>query len=76
MSISLPESLETFVDQQVRSRGYSSPSEYICELIRKDQDCQRLRAALLEGATSLPADAANSSYFGQLREGVGESGQR
>lgn len=54
MNVSLPESLKTFVDQQVRSRGYSSSSEYDSELIRKDQDRQRLRSLLLEGAASPP----------------------
>lgn len=75
MSISLPEPLKSFVDQQVRSRGYSSSSEYICELIHKDQERRRLHAVLLEGTSSLPADVANSNYFGQLRDRVGESGQ-
>ena len=76
MSISLPESLKSFVDQQVRSRGYNSPSEYVRELIRTDQDHQHLRGLVLEGAASPPAAIANSDYFGQLRERVGESGQR
>ena len=76
MSISLPESLKSFVDQQVRSRGYNSPSEYVHELIRKDQDRQLLRGLFVEGAKSPQALTANANYFGQLRHRVGESGQR
>ena len=76
MNISLPESLKAFVDQQVRSRGYSSSSEYVRELIRKDQDRQRLRGLLLEGAASPPAVIADSDYFGQLRDKVREAGRR
>ena len=76
MNISLPESLKTFVDQQVRSRAYSSSSEYVRELIRKDQDRQRLRGLLLEGAASPPAVIADSDYFGQLRATVREAGGR
>jgi len=76
MNISLPESLKSFVDRQVTSRGYSSSSEYVRELIRKDQDRQRLRGLLLEGAASPPSVTADSSYFGQLRDRVRESGRR
>ena len=68
MNISLPETLKTFVDQQVKSRGYSSSSEYICELVHKDQDRQRLRGQLLEGAGSPPALTAGTEYFRQLRD--------
>lgn len=67
MNISLPESLKSFVDQQVRSCGYSSSSEYVRELIRKDQDRQRLHARLLEGAASPPAVTADANYCGRLR---------
>ena len=37
MNISLPEGLEAFVDEQVAERGYSTSSEYVLELIRRDQ---------------------------------------
>jgi antitoxin ParD1/3/4 len=43
MNISLPEGLKSFVDQQVSTRGYGTSSEYVRELIRKDQDIQELR---------------------------------
>lgn len=73
MNISLPESLKAFVDQQVRSRAYSSSSEYVRELIRKDQDRQHLRGLVLEGAASPPAVIAVASYFNQLRVRVREA---
>ena len=66
--ISLPESLKTCVDQQVRSRAYSSSSEYVRELIRKDQDRQRLRGLLLDGVASPPAVTTDADYFGRLRD--------
>ena len=75
MNISLPRSLKSFVDQQVRSGGYSSSSEYVRELIRKDQDLQRLHDLLLEGAASPPTVAADSAYFGRLRNSVREAGK-
>ena len=37
MNISLPEALKAFVDEQVATRGYSTSSEYVRELIRRDQ---------------------------------------
>lgn len=67
MNISLPEGLKSFVDEQVTARGYGTSSEYVRELIRKDQDRQRLRAMLLEGAASAPGRPAKKSYFAELR---------
>ena len=75
MNIPLREALKSFVDQQVGFRGYSSASEYVRELIRKDQDHQRLQGLLLEGAASPPAVTADTDYFGQLRDRVREAGQ-
>ena len=76
MNISLSEALKTFVDDQVGERGYSSSSEYVRELIRKDRDRQRLRGLLLEGAVSPPAVTADADYFDRLRSGVREADQR
>ena len=76
MNISLPESLKSFVDDQLGVRGYGSASEYIRELIRKDRDRERLRALLLEGAASPRAGAADAEFFDRLRERVRDSGGR
>lgn len=70
MNISLPDSLKSFVDEQVGERGYSTSSEYVRELIRKDQDRQRLRGVLLAGAATAPALPADSAYFEGLRDRV------
>lgn len=67
MNISLPDSLKVFVDEQVAQRGYGTSSEYVRELIRKDQDRMRLRALLLEGAASAPGGPADEAYFDGLR---------
>ena len=76
MNISLSESLKTFVEGQVASSGYSTSSEYVRELIRKDRDRQRLRALVLEGAASPPAGMADEDYFDHLRDKIREAGQR
>ncbi len=54
MKVALPNSLTSFVDDQVTTRGYASSSEYVRDLIRKDRDRQRLRGLLLEGVESPP----------------------
>ncbi len=74
MNISLPDALKTFVDEQVSQRGYGTSSEYVRELIRKDQDRQHLRGLLLEGAASAPAGPADDAYFESLRRRVGRHG--
>ena len=70
MNISLPDTLKGFVDDQVRQRGFGSSSEYVRELIRKDQDRAQLRSLLLEGVESPVAAEADQSYFDGLRDRI------
>ncbi|MGH0297838.1 type II toxin-antitoxin system ParD family antitoxin [Sinorhizobium meliloti] len=74
MNISLPDHLKSFVDEQVAGRGYGASSEYIRELIRRDQDRLALRRLLLDGASSAPTEPVDAEYFTSLRDRVG--GQR
>ncbi|MGN6423784.1 MAG: type II toxin-antitoxin system ParD family antitoxin [Asticcacaulis sp.] len=55
MNISMPDSLKAFVDERVRSGGYGSHSEYLRELVRRDEQqaaAERLRALIAEGLNS------------------------
>ena len=70
MNISLPESFKAFVDQQIDARGFGTSSEYVRELVRKDQDCQNLRALLLAEAQSAPHGIADASYFAAMRKSI------
>lgn len=70
MNVSLPEELRTFVDEQVEDGRYGSTSEYVRELIRRDQDRHRLRGLLLDGATSVSGPVADDTYFAALRTRV------
>ncbi len=70
MNISLPDALKSFVDVQVTHRGYGTSSEYVRELIRKDQQAQQLRALLLAGAESPAQEAITTAYFEALRQKV------
>ncbi|MFM0197856.1 type II toxin-antitoxin system ParD family antitoxin [Paraburkholderia strydomiana] len=70
MNISLPNSLKDYVDEQVGEGGYGTSSEYVRELIRKDQDRKRLRAMILQGATSGLTAPVDAAYFESLRARV------
>jgi antitoxin ParD1/3/4 len=55
LNISLPQSLKDYVEDQVQTGGYSTPSEYVRELLRQDQDRragEKLEALLLDGLHS------------------------
>ncbi|MBX3265528.1 MAG: type II toxin-antitoxin system ParD family antitoxin [Acidobacteria bacterium] len=71
MNISLPEELRAFVNSQVSEGAYTSSSEYIRELLRKEKDRTRLREMLLEGAASpLSENVWNGEYFEKLRQRI------
>ena len=76
MNISLPDTLKAFVDDQVGVRGYSSSSEYVRELIRREQDRQSLRNMLLEGAASPLAVTADADYFDRVRQRIRRAARR
>lgn len=55
MNISLPDSMKAFVDERVKARGYGSHSEYVRDLVRKDEQeaaKDKLRVLVAEGLTS------------------------
>ncbi len=58
------------MDEQVSQRGFGTSSEYVRELIRKDQDRLHLRELLLAGAATAPAAPADGVYFEGLRDRV------
>ena len=70
MNVSLPESLREFIDEQVTERGYGTTSEYVRDLIRREQDRWRLRNLILEGGASGVYGPADAAYFESLRERV------
>lgn len=70
MNISLPATLKAFVDEQVAERGYGTSSEYLRELIRRDQERLRLRGLLLAGAEAPAGAPVDAAYFRRLRARV------
>ena len=67
MNISLPDQLKSFVDERVSSAGYGTSSEYLRELIRRDQDRLRLRSLMLDAASSQITGEVDKQYFDVLR---------
>jgi antitoxin ParD1/3/4 len=70
MNIFLPDTLKSFVDEQVSQRGHGTSSEYVRELIRRDQDRLQLRNLLLAGASAAPTAPVSETCFDGLRERV------
>ncbi len=68
MNISLPNAMKIFVDEQVTQRGYGTSSEYLRELIRKEQERDALRELLVTGASARPVQEVNAQYFDELRK--------
>ncbi|QXL84445.1 type II toxin-antitoxin system ParD family antitoxin [Comamonas sp. NLF-1-9] len=55
MNISLSDELKAFVDARVQARGYSSTSEYMRDLVRRDEERaaeERFAALIQEGLDS------------------------
>ncbi len=70
MNVSLPESLRSFAEERAR-RGFSSASEYIRELIRRDQKeaaKEKLEALLIEGLESGEPIVVTEDYWRKKRQ--------
>ena len=80
MNISLTEDLKVFVDERVKARSYSSTSEYMRDLVRRDEERaqeERFKALIEEGLASGPAGDWDDLREAFLTEsGVPASGQR
>jgi len=73
LDISLPDSLKSFVDEQVTSRGYETVSAYIQSLIREDWERQEIEAKLLEALGDEPSEMSEADWEG-LRKQVAGAG--
>ena len=67
MNISLPDDLRDFVNRKVASQSYSSTSEYLRELIRRERDIETLREKVLAGRDSGPAARIDDAWLAKLR---------
>lgn len=70
MNVSLPEELKEYVESQTKT-GYSTPSEYVRELIRNDQRRrakEKLDALLAEGLSSGEPVTADARFWTDLKQ--------
>lgn len=67
MNVSLPDRMKAWVEAQANQGQYSNASDYVRDLIRKDQERQTaiatLQAAITEGIESGQAEPFDSSAF-------------
>ena len=71
MSFALPESLRAYIDERVQSGQYGNTSEYLRDLVRRDQDDQakkRLRELITAGLESGPGRPLNRREAAELRD--------
>jgi antitoxin ParD1/3/4 len=69
MNVSLPEDLKAYVESQTR-QGYSTPSEYVRELIRsdrKEKERERLDALLVDGLHSGDPTPVDAQFWNALK---------
>lgn len=69
MNIALPEAMRAYVAARVDSGEYGNTSEYVRDLIRKDQREQsvlKLRAMVEEGLASGPATAMTQADWDEI----------
>lgn len=67
MNVSLPDPMKEWVEARAKTGRYSNASDYVRDLIRKDQDRQaaldELQALVTEGMESGPAEAFDVETF-------------
>ena len=71
MSFALPESMRSYIDERVKSGSYGNTSDYLRDLIRRDQEAQaakRLRELIEEGLQSGPGRALSADDWDALRQ--------
>ena len=69
MNISLTDDLKTFVDQQVVTGSFTSTSEYVRALLRREKAICSLRETVLAGSHG-PYTPMDDAYFAALRAEV------
>lgn len=74
MNISIPDKLKGWAESRVAEGRYSSTSDFIRDLVRRDQEreemLQRLRAAIDAGRASGVSDRDPFEYLEELRAGL------
>ena len=71
MNVSLPDQMKAWVEEQARGGRYGNASDYVRDLIRRDERRQRalaeMRAFVQEGIDSGPAEPFDREAFRAAR---------
>jgi len=67
MNVSLPETMKSWVESNARSGRYSNSSDYVRDLIRRDQDRAALIANMQEKVTEGINSGAGNYSMDELR---------
>ena len=74
MNVSIPDKLKGWVESRVAEGRYSSTSDYVRDLVRRDQEQEErlwaLRAAIDEGRASGISKRDPFDYLEELRAGL------
>ncbi len=77
MNISLPDAMKYWIDLQAQSSRYSNASDYLRDLIRKDQDLAvkiaNMQALVTEGLASGPGSRSMAELAEEARLRMGRS---
>ena len=69
LSFAIPETLVAYIDERVAAGGYGNRSEFVRELVRRDQREQardRLRGLIADGLASGAATADSEADWNEL----------
>ncbi|MEG3088493.1 type II toxin-antitoxin system ParD family antitoxin [Sphingomonas sp. PB4P5] len=76
VTVSLSDDLQHWADARVAEGGYGSPSDYVVDLVRRDQEyavkLKALQAAIDEGLASGVSEREPFEYLEELRAGLRE----
>ncbi len=74
MNVSIPDKLKGWAESRVAEGRYSSTSDYVRDLVRRDQEREErlraLQAAIDEGLASGVSDRDPFEYLAELRDGL------
>jgi antitoxin ParD1/3/4 len=70
MDITLPDTLKDYVDAQVAALGHGTRSDYVRELIRKDQDQMALKALVMDGLASPVSERSHEDLIEEMRSRI------
>jgi antitoxin ParD1/3/4 len=79
LNISLPKVMKQYLESRVKEGSYSTPSEYIRDLVREDQKRrarQHIEDLLLAGAASGSPIPADARFWEHVRDQIRPSSPR